>query len=119
MPPRTGRHRHQCALRMSSILRVATVRVLRANTLGRWLREPLVHFAVLGVVLFALHRWVAPPETRRIVLSAAMIQGLRQDYVRRYGSEPTADEQAALIQRFIDNEVLYREALALGLDRGD
>ena len=98
---------------------MAAVIDLRANKLRRWRREPLVHFAVLGVAVFALHRWVAPPESRRIVLSAAMIQGLRQDHVRRYGAAPTADEEAALIQRFIDNEVLYREALALGLDRGD
>jgi peptidyl-prolyl cis-trans isomerase C len=98
---------------------VSAVIALRANTLRRWLREPLVHFVVLGVAVFAVHRWVAPPESRRIVLSAAMIDGLRQDHVRRYGTPPTADEEAALIQRFIDNEVLYREALALGLDRGD
>jgi peptidyl-prolyl cis-trans isomerase C len=89
------------------------------NTLRRWLREPLVHFAVLGVAMFAVYRWIAPPGSRRIEISAATIDGLRQDYVRRYGTSPTATEETALIQRFIDNEVLYREALALGLDRGD
>ena len=41
-----------------------------------------MHFAVLGVAVFVLHRWVAPPEARRIVLSAAMTDGLHQDYVR-------------------------------------
>jgi peptidyl-prolyl cis-trans isomerase C len=93
---------------------------IRANRLRRWLREPLLHFAVLGIALFEVHHWVAPPGmTRRIVLSDGVIHGLRQDHVRRYGTPPTADEEAAIIQRFIDNEVLYREALALGLDRGD
>src|SRR5207248_607365 len=40
-------------------------------------------------------------------------------HLRRNGALPTGSEEAALIQRYIDNEVLYREALALGLDRGD
>lgn len=93
---------------------------IRANRVRRWLREPLLHFVVLGVALFALHRWVAPPGAgRRIVLSDEVIHGLRQDHLRRYGSLPNADEQTAIIQQFVDNEVLYREALALGLDRGD
>lgn len=86
----------------------------------RWLKEPLLHFAILGAALVALHRWVAPPSLgRQIVLSASVINGLRQDHLRRNGALPTASEEAALIQRYIDNEVLYREALALGLDRGD
>jgi len=86
----------------------------------RWLREPLLHFAILGATLVGLHRWVAPPSLgRQIVLSASVINGLRQDHLRRNGALPTAAEEAALIQRYIDNEVLYREALALGLDRGD
>ncbi len=87
--------------------------------LDRWLKEPLLHFVVLGATLFALHRWVAPPAPQRIVLSESVVRGLRQDHLRRNGALPTAEEEAALIQRFIDNEVLYREALALGLDRGD
>jgi peptidyl-prolyl cis-trans isomerase C len=92
----------------------------RVNPLRRWLHEPLLHFVVLGVALFTLHHWVAPPQPgRQIVLSAEAIRGLRQDHLRRYGTLPTADEEAAMIQRFINNEVLYREALALGLDRGD
>jgi hypothetical protein len=86
----------------------------------RWLREPLVHLVVLGSVLFVAQRWLAPPAVpRKIVLSDAVLQGLRQEYVRRNGSAPTPDAEAALVQRFIDDEVLYREALALGLDRGD
>jgi len=86
----------------------------------RWLKEPLLHFAVLGAALVGLHRWVAPPALgRQIVLSAPVIEGLRQDHLRRNGALPSAGEEVALIQRYIDNEVLYREALALGLDRGD
>jgi len=88
--------------------------------LSRWLREPLVHFVLLGGVLFAVHQSVAPPRaTNRIIVSDAIVRGLRQEHLRQNGSLPTPAEEAALIQRFVDNEILYREAVAQGLDRGD
>ena len=91
-----------------------------ARVVRRGLREPLVHFIVLGVAVFGVYRWVAPPApSRQIVLSESVIRGLRQDHLRRNGALPTAEEEAALVRRFVDGEVLYREALALGLDRGD
>jgi peptidyl-prolyl cis-trans isomerase C len=86
----------------------------------RWLREPLVHFVLLGSLVFAVHQWLAPPRpTNRIVISDAVLRGLRQEHLRRTGALPSAAEEAALIQRFADNEMLYREAVAEGLDRGD
>ena len=91
----------------------------RGLRLGRLVKEPIVHFFVLGAAVVALHRWVTPASPRQIVLSEPVIHGLRQDYIRRNGSPPTPEEEAALIQHFIDDEVQYREALALGLDRGD
>lgn len=88
--------------------------------LRRILREPLLHFAILGCALFWLWGRVAPSEsTRVIVLSAADVEALRHDHRRRTGAEPTPAEDAALVDRFVDDEVLHREALALGLDRGD
>jgi hypothetical protein len=93
--------------------------MLMPGFVARWRREPLVHFAVLGVAVLLLHRWVAPPDARRIELTAPMVRALRQEYLRRNGSPPNAAEEAEMIDRFVDDEVLYREALALGLDRGD
>ena len=91
-----------------------------SNRFRRWLGEPLLHFAVLGAALLGLYRWSAPPgPASTIDLSAAVIRGLRQEHFRRTGAQPTAEEEAALIGRFADTEMLYREALALGLDRGD
>jgi peptidyl-prolyl cis-trans isomerase C len=93
---------------------------MHMTLLRRGLKEPLVHFVVLGAALLALyHRVAPPPPSTRIVMSDSLIRGLRQDHLRRTGALPTAEEEAALVQRFIDDEVLYREALALGLDRGD
>jgi peptidyl-prolyl cis-trans isomerase C len=87
----------------------------------RPLREPLLHFFVLGVALLALHRWTAPPaeSPRRIDVSDAIVRGLRQEHLRRTGTWPSADEEAALVRRWVDDEVLVREATARGLDRGD
>jgi len=91
-----------------------------AMRLSRWSREPLLHFVVLGALVFGVYRWVAPSApSKRIVLSPSLISGLRQDHLRRSGALPTDEEERALIEQFLDTEVLYREALALGLDRGD
>jgi hypothetical protein len=83
-------------------------------------REPLFHFVLLGVALFALHRAVAPPApTREVVVTTAMRHAFQQEHLRRHGRLPTAEEERALVDRYVDTEVMLREALALGLDRGD
>jgi peptidyl-prolyl cis-trans isomerase C len=86
-----------------------------------WRRDPLVHFALLGAALFALHGWLAPPprDAATIVVSRPLLDGLRREHLQRTGSSPTGEEEAALIDRYVDSEILYREALAQGLDRGD
>jgi len=90
------------------------------RVVGRVLREPLVHFFVLAVVLLVVQQRFLQPEPRqRIVVSPEVARGLRQDFARRTGVEPSLAEAAALLERYLDNEVLYREALAQGLDRGD
>jgi peptidyl-prolyl cis-trans isomerase C len=86
----------------------------------RLVREPLLHFLVLGAALFAWHRAVAPPaEGDAIVVTAAVQRGFRQEHLRRHGRLPTPEEERALVERYVDTEVMLREALALGLDRGD
>src|SRR5260370_1160777 len=83
-------------------------------------REPWGHFVLLGAALLLVYRPVAPrPPRRRIEGGGALGDGLRQEHRRRTGALPTADEERALVQRYVDSEVLYREALAEGLDRGD
>ncbi|MDB4968091.1 MAG: hypothetical protein JWN44_3780 [Myxococcales bacterium] len=87
---------------------------------GRLRREPWVHFLVIGAALVLLHHLVAPrPPGRRIEVGAGVVDGLRQEHRRRTGAMPTVEEERALVRRYVDGEVLYREALAEGLDRGD
>ncbi len=86
----------------------------------RFFKEPLVHFIALGAALFALHRAVAPPApSRTIAVTPAVLAGLRQEQARRTGATPAEADVPAILERWIDDEVKYREALALGLDRGD
>lgn len=84
------------------------------------LREPLLHFAVLGAMVLAIGAWRSGPSPanadRTIEVPEAEIEAR---FERRAGRAPSADEAAALIEQWVDEEALYREALALGLDRDD
>lgn len=86
-----------------------------------WLREPLLHFLVAGAALFAIDAVVAArsEDPTRITLDAAVDAELRQLFEDERGRAPTAAELEPLRARWLDNELLYREGLALGLDRGD
>lgn len=86
---------------------------------SRLLREPLVHFLLGGALLFALYG--SPPATgpERIVVDGARIEQLVLGFTRVWQRPPTADELAGLVDDFVREEVYYREALAMGLDRDD
>ncbi len=90
----------------------------------RWLRAPLLHFLLLGGGLFWLDGWRRPaaalaPARVPMVVTSARIQQLRDDFTRTTGLPVTPDDERALVAREIDDELLYREALARGLDHGD
>lgn len=90
--------------------------------LKRLLREPLVHFLLLGGVLFAADGTLvkrASTEPGKIVVSQIRIDHLKEGFARTWLREPTADELEGLIRDYIREEVYYREAMAMGLDRDD
>lgn len=93
---------------------------------SRWRRlgrEPGLHFLVLGLLFFGLHAAVRGRSGRRgpepIVVNAAAIESVRTELSRALGRMPTEPEMRVRIRQSIDDEVLYREALRRGLDRGD
>jgi len=89
---------------------------------GGLLREPLLHFLVLGAIIFAVHAVVAPSvsKERLIEVTPEVRQSIIDVFkVNHEGREPRADELAPLIDGWILNEITYREALAQGLDKGD
>jgi len=63
---------------------------------------------------------VAPPRaSEEITISAAFLDAMRQDFLSRVGRPPSATDEQGMIDRFVDDEVAVREALAMGIDRGD
>jgi PPIC-type PPIASE domain len=86
-----------------------------------WLREPLLHFVLLGALLFGIDAFVASrqDDPRTIVIDAAVDQQAQDVFKAARGRAPNADELYALRRVWLDNEVLYREGLALQMDKGD
>jgi hypothetical protein len=93
----------------------------RIPRLPEWLREPLLHFLLLGGALFALDRALRGGDEGEnvIVVSAEVDREAREQFLAARGRQPNAKELEALRQIWLDNEVLYRQGLELGLDRGD
>jgi hypothetical protein len=90
----------------------------------RWLREPLLHFLILGAGLFAVFHYMQPgqeaaPSTKQIVLSLDELSGLAKMFQSQWKREPTVQEFDRLVENRVQEEILYREALALGLDKDD
>lgn len=83
------------------------------------LREPLVHFAILGALIFALFGNATGTDERRIVIDAARVERIAGQYAQNFRRAPTPSELDALIHDDVKEEVYYREALRLGLDRDD
>jgi hypothetical protein len=88
----------------------------------RLLREPLLHFLLLGALLFAAHDILARGGSRepgRIVVTQGQIESMAMLFSRTWQRAPSDDELQGLIRNHVREEVLYREGLALGLDRDD
>jgi hypothetical protein len=92
-----------------------------AGVLARLVREPLVHFLVLGAGLFLLFAVVGgeDPASRRIVVGPGTVQNLAALFERTWLRPPTEAELDGLIADHVRDEILTREAAALGLDRDD
>src|SRR6185436_11588686 len=86
-----------------------------------WLREPLLHFVLLGGLLFAGDHFLLSrsDDPHTIVVSGDVSSEAVETFRASRGRPPNAEELKALHQVFLDNEVLYREGLALGVDKGD
>src|SRR5262245_57018311 len=82
---------------------------------SRWLREPLLHFVVLGALLFAIDRIAITrvDDPRTIVVGADVDQEAIETFKATRGRDPNAEELAALRRVWLDNEVLYRYGLEL------
>ena len=91
---------------------------MRIRTL---LGEPMLHFLLIGIALFAAYRWMAPGDSagRRIVITQGVIDDLVTQHVAARGREPSSAELTHLIESYVHDEILYREGVKSGLDRDD
>ncbi|MGA9574114.1 MAG: peptidylprolyl isomerase [Lysobacterales bacterium] len=89
----------------------------------RFLREPLLHFLLIGAAFFLFYGVFSKPGPdkagKTIVVSAAEIEWMKASWQQRWNRPPAAIELDGLIQDYIRETILYREALALGLDKDD
>jgi peptidyl-prolyl cis-trans isomerase C len=101
------------------------------------LREPLVQFLMIGAVLFGAYRYLqpagstsqaqqqtqaaplGPPPSREILLTLDQLTRLATVFEAQWGREPTPPELDRLVEAEVKEEILYREGLALGLDKDD
>ena len=92
-----------------------------AKPKARWMREPLLHFLLIGVALFAVDSWVSSrtADPRVIVIDEVVDRQAIDVFRAARGRAPNEEELFALRRVWLDNEVLYREGLALQMDRGD
>ena len=90
--------------------------------LSNFWREPLVHFLLIGLIVFFVHAWLTSARSeadRTISISAAQMQRLSLIWTNETGREPTAQDIEGMLADYVREEVLYREALRLGLVRDD
>jgi hypothetical protein len=86
------------------------------------LREPLLHFLLLGAAIFGAYRLRSNAHATQpgnIVVTEGRIEALVAAFTRTWQRPPTASEREGLIRDYIREEVYVREAIALGLDQDD
>ena len=85
------------------------------------LREPLLHFLLIGMLLFLVYGKVAPPsdEGTRITVDRIVIATLARQFQATWSRPPTSGELTGLIDSYVRDQVLYREGVALGLVKDD
>ena len=91
--------------------------------LSRLIHEPLLHFLIAGVLIFAVYdafdEDATPSSSNTITIGDTEMQFLRAQHEKLWGRPPTDGELAPLVQEFVREEVLYREGVAMGLDQDD
>lgn len=90
-------------------------------TVRRVLREPLLHFLLLGLALFGLYAVVSPgdPDGSKIEIADAQVKAIDWQFRTTWNRPPTTAELDALVEQQVRDEIVFREGRAMGLDRDD
>lgn len=89
--------------------------------MSRWIKEPLLHFVLLGAIIFLVYdqvagRGSAPGE---IFISRGQQENLLNTFGRTWQRPPTPEEFQGLLQDYVRQEIAYRESVSMGLDQDD
>ncbi len=91
--------------------------------MGKFFREPIVHFLVIGGLIYLAYGVLGEnketPANRTITVTAAEIDWLETSWQKRWNRPPTRAELQGLIDNYVRETVLYRAALAMGFDKDD
>ncbi len=86
------------------------------------LREPLIHFLVIGSAVFAVYSVMngdAPPPREQIVVSEGRLRQIMDVFTQTWQRPPRPEEISGLVEGYVKEEIFYREGVKLGLDRDD
>src|SRR5215471_1539112 len=92
--------------------------------LKRLLREPLLHFLLIGLAFFAIYAYLhrgrmGIESSHQIVLNFDDLRQMDLYFESQWHRQPTPQEFQAMVEDKVREEVLYREGLAMGLDKDD
>jgi hypothetical protein len=87
----------------------------------KWLKEPLLHFLLLGAAIFLLYGMVADTgrSQQEIFISKGQQENLLNTFSRTWQRLPTPQEYQGLVKDYIRQEIAYRESREMGLDQND
>jgi len=94
---------------------------MESSLMKNLMREPLVHFLLLGALIFGAFKIISREtiEPGMILITQGRIESLEIAFSRTWRRPPTASEFEGLIRDYVREEVFAREAVALGLDKDD
>ena len=90
--------------------------------MNKFLKEPLLHFLLIGALLFLVFELIKSPagiQENNIVITRGDIDSLQANFTRTWQRPPTEDELSGLINDKVQGEIAFREAIAMGLDQDD
>jgi peptidyl-prolyl cis-trans isomerase C len=91
--------------------------------LSKLFKEPLVQFLLIGACIYAAYALLGAPDDaaaeQTVYISEARIDGLSIAWEKRWNRPPTEDELVGLVRAYLREDILYREAVAMGLDEDD
>lgn len=94
-----------------------------SNRLSRLFTEPLIQFLIIGACIYGAYAFFGTPEEdfrdTRVHVDSARINGFISEWESRWNRQPTREEIEGLIQSYIKEDVLYRQAVAMGLNEDD